>query len=99
MDCADVDVDHCIQELVTHYQRSKEEEQQKHLLFSKKTFSLHCKFMDKYVFCDNVVFNNMPIYTYLFCTLFLPVIKYFAVSSPQIMFRYSTAPSGGHLVL
>lgn len=31
--------------------------------------SLHGNSMEKYVFCDNIVFNDMPIYTCLFCIL------------------------------
>lgn len=55
--------------------------------------------MDEDMFCYNIVFNNMPIYTYLFLYFMLPVMEYFAVSSHfvSIMFDCIIAPPGGLL--
>lgn len=56
-------------DFVTRDQRSRgwkreDSSQRKHPSLSR--ISLKANSMDKYVFCDNIVFNNMPIYTYLF---------------------------------
>lgn len=68
-------------EALSEVKESKEQglDQRKHLSLSKT--SLHSNSMDEYVFCDNIVFNNMPIYTYLCLYFMLLVMEYFAVSS------------------
>lgn len=53
--------------------------------------------MEKYVFCDNIVFNDMPIYT-SFLYLMLSVTEPYFVSA-FIAFDCITAPPGGHLAL
>lgn len=72
-------------------------DQRNHLSLSKT--NLHSNSMDEDMFCDNIVFNNMPIYTYLFLYFMLPVMEYFAVSSHfvSIMFDCIIAPPGGLL--
>lgn len=59
--------------------------------------SLHGNSMEKYVFCDNIVFNDMPIYT-SFLYLMLSVTEPYFVSA-FIAFDCITAPPGGHLAL
>lgn len=62
--------------------------------------SPHIKFMDQYVFCDDIVFNNMSIYTYHFLHFFVfyAVLECFAVFwlEVAIMFGCIIAPPGGH---
>lgn len=60
--------------------------------------------MEEYVFCDNIVFNNMPIYTYLsffvFYGMLCSVLTFFflclLILNALITFDCIIAPPGGH---
>lgn len=95
MDCADVDDALTAVTRDKEVNGSKEEDWRKRVSFPK--ISLHGNSMEKYVFCDNIIFNNMPIYTRLICILYcllLNLISFFFITFDCII-----APPGGHLVL